>query len=507
MALTPEEELELLELEEQEYQDSLAKKPEVSKAQSAIRGATQGATLGFADELGGLVQRGLDYFGGVTDVNKKLAEQGFTGDIGPTSGKELYKEARDENRALDRAAQAANPMTYGASNVAGSLLTSFLPGSQLAKGTSALKAAGVGAGYGALQGAGNTEEIASMQALEDIASGAAIGGATGGAFQALANKFGKVRPGDVSNKIKGFAELQAAKAQGLERATRKKLGEEASKAVGRQGLDEGVLSMFASADEMIARNNAIKDAAVKSREAAYNVIDEAGASAFNPLDVASDIESKLGNFNRKSPLNAAKLGQLQNTLEAITLRGSDNIPMSEAQKLIQEIGQAAKFDQSRATPANEMAKNVYKMVRNAMDDAAQKGSETVNVPGLKEVIQKANRQYSIAKDADTLLANKFARDANKSIGLTDTITAVGSPVLLPAKKLWESYGNQTVALGFDKLGDMVKNNPQAFGKFQSVLQNAAQRGPQALGASHFILQQNSPEYREQLKQLQEGEEQ
>ena len=45
--------------------------------------------------------------------------------------------------------------------------------------------------------------------------------------------------------------------------------------------------------------------------------------------------------------------------------------------------------------------------------------------------------------------------------------------------------------------EQVKSNPQRFGKFAPVLQNAASRGPQGIAATHFILQ-NNPEYRKLL---------
>ena len=40
-------------------------------------------------------------------------------------------------------------------------------------------------------------------------------------------------------------------------------------------------------------------------------------------------------------------------------------------------------------------------------------------------------------------------------------------------------------------GDVTPNIPP---KYKQVLQQAQQRGPEALAAAHFVLQQNDPEY-------------
>ena len=71
--------------------------PEVSQGKAALLGASQGATMGFSDEIGAGVQSSADriqsllnrYTGLVdkspTQVSEELAGQGFAGDIGPTS--------------------------------------------------------------------------------------------------------------------------------------------------------------------------------------------------------------------------------------------------------------------------------------------------------------------------------------------------------------------------------------------------------------------------------------
>lgn len=477
---------------------NVPKESKTNMAQDFTRGAAQGLTLGTSDEIGGRIQQLLDYFGGVSDVNKQLADQGFTGDVGPTSSSEFYEKARDEQRVLDKEAKESSPKVYMAGNIIGSLLPSLTPLGLASKiGTSVPKAAGLGAGYGAAQAAGYSEEEG-LAMLPEIAGGALTGGFTGGVLQKLSNKVASLKPDDIAKYLGGKAEIQSAKALGLERATRKKLGEDLSKAVGRQGLDKKAISFGSSADDMIAVNKQIKKAAMDQRSAAYSAIDDLGASTVSPQKIVKGLDETLGDFNKLSPLNSAKLRQLDDIVEAVNQRGSGSISMKEAQKLIEEIDGAAKWDTAKPTPANKMAKAAYRYVRGAINEAAETASDKVDIPGLGDVVRKANREFSLAENTQELLANKFARDANKSIGITDTITAVGAPVLLPAKRLWESYGNQSLAIGLDNMSKLVKQNPQAFGKFSGVLSSAAKRGPQALGATHFVLQQQSPEYRKMI---------
>jgi hypothetical protein len=201
---------------------------EPSKLESGLRGAAQGATLGFADELAGGGEALGDVLG-LTNHNVDL------GDI-----LSAYQKHRDESRKAFKAAQEANPLTYGlgelgggvAGVVAGGGLASVLgkgalaaggaealgvgaeaagalgagaeavtAGEAAATGAKALstgqairEAALTGAKYGGIGGLGSSEadltkgEIGG--AARDVIEGAGMGGATGGTIQAVAPKIG-----------------------------------------------------------------------------------------------------------------------------------------------------------------------------------------------------------------------------------------------------------------------------------------------------------------------------
>ncbi len=171
---------------------------EITKTQSFARGAVQGASLGFADEL----------VGGLGAVSRKLAGAMGGADAGKTLG-QLYAEERDDSRQNFKAAEQANPWTYRGGQVAGSVATSAIPGGGtfgLGKAAASViggagKAASVGravtamgvnaAAQGAVEAAGSSEGKSAGEVLSDAGKGGAVGGGIGGAFGAA----GKLLPG------------------------------------------------------------------------------------------------------------------------------------------------------------------------------------------------------------------------------------------------------------------------------------------------------------------------
>lgn len=150
-----------------------------TQLQSLLKGLQQGATFGFGDEIAGATQTLADTLTGTSDVNKRLIEQGFKGDIGPTSATDVYKQGRNEARQDYSRAQSDNPKSYMGGEVLGTGLTAALPGPTVLKAKDALTGAVTGAGYGGLTGLGNSnrEDLAGI--AKDTATGALIGGTVG----------------------------------------------------------------------------------------------------------------------------------------------------------------------------------------------------------------------------------------------------------------------------------------------------------------------------------------
>jgi hypothetical protein len=108
----------------------------MERLKALLKGGQAGTTMGFSDELAGAIPAVMDKLGiagGITEQNKKLAEQGFTGDVGPTNPEDLYTQERDVERAELAKAQDEHPLAFNAGNMAGMGLTSAIPASLLAK--------------------------------------------------------------------------------------------------------------------------------------------------------------------------------------------------------------------------------------------------------------------------------------------------------------------------------------------------------------------------------------
>lgn len=142
-----------------------------TEVESALRGASQGASLGFADEaMGALGALGSKY------VNPQA------------SILDEYRRIRDEQRKKDETAKEANPTSYALGNAGGAIGSAFMPGLNAltgAKGIQTLgQAAKAGAKLGAIAGLGQSQadltEGDLSGAASDTAAGAGIGAVTGG---------------------------------------------------------------------------------------------------------------------------------------------------------------------------------------------------------------------------------------------------------------------------------------------------------------------------------------
>lgn len=529
-----------------------------SPLMSGVRKGLQGVTAGFSDEAAGIVEgagRALGFEG---------AGAGPIGDIklsddGPSLDWEIlrdaYKKARDKERQALKKDSKDNPGISATAEIAGAIaspLNNIMPGASLAK---------QGAVIGGVTGLGNSEADDLSGAGLDTLKGAGLGGVLGKVADE-ATPYIEKGVKKIGEGAGDLAERFAARALGAERGTIKKLGQGKVQDIGRYALDEGLLSPLASTDDVIARNMAKQAQGGQMMDEVYSAIDNAGASTFNPLDVASKVDESIGGFYR-SPINKGETNQLENTLESILMRGDKNIPLKEAQALKQEIGKVANWKNNLTiTDKEKMAREAYSIVSKAIDDAAETGAKSIGRDGLEEVLSSGKKLFGSSKGAEELLTNKLAREqGNKIMGLTDAITGGGAlgyggmtgdwetaGAIMLGKKGLEKYGAQTAALGLNKISksllkspqmlNLYQKNPQAFQslvqklesnanviqfpkaaerqdqtsvnkdlilqktqgtKYQKVLQDAAAKSEQSLAAAHFVLAGRDPIYRKTIE--------
>ena len=531
--------------EADDWQEVAVEQPKkfISPTESTLRGLAQGASLGFADEITG----GLEALSDVVLGPKTISDLGSQ-----------YAQRRDESRAAYDAAKEYNPKAYMGAEIGGAIGTAFVPG---LGALNAAKGAGLGTvmAKGALQGGltglgGSSADDVSEMAL-DTAKGTALGAGGGAAGYGLGKAVGGVADsladskvgqyllqkykdvsGSVANTLQDTAEWQGARALGLERGTRNKLTTQQTKDIGRQALDEGMLQyknlipFVGGTDKLVKANEAIKTGAMADRDAVYKLIDEAGASQFNPAEVSKKVMKKILSDRNENLLNPnykdtqELIERLRPEIENILSRGNDNIPMSEAQNLVSSIGEKSRFDKTRTNDTQKMLQDIYGVVRKEINSSAEQAGQILDNagptrlgqagapsgPGLRQTVEQANKKFSVAKNAEKLLKNKQAREeGNKFFGLTDAV--IGSNLdkmsagTVLVKKVAEKYGNQTAAVTTDKLSKFVRQSPEMLGKYRPILEKAIQRGGSAVAVTHHLLQQKDPEYRMKINGMDEEE--
>lgn len=201
--------------------------------QSALGGVLQGATMGFADELAGAGRALMD--------PEAIRRQGLL---------ESYKKQRDISRAKFAQEEQANPKSYLAGELGGSLATAPLTGPATLP-----KAMGLGAAYGLGKAEGSPLE----QAGEAV-TGAALGG-VGEKVIGAASPYikqglekGAASLSTLGEKAKSAAEPWAFSATGaMLKDWRKSNKYDQVHQIGRDLLDEGVVTGLASRSEISKR--------------------------------------------------------------------------------------------------------------------------------------------------------------------------------------------------------------------------------------------------------------
>lgn len=307
--------------------------PDVSQLEAAIRGGAQGLTFDFADEImaGGKAIT-EDMLAAITGKDAEISPRVQRDKEGRITNLEELKGNYDkylaEERAADLAAREAHPGTYYGTGVTAGIIPALLTGGATAAGkigTGLVKegvksatmregmkqAAKVGAGYGALSGAGVSEAETPQELLGDIATGTAMGAGLGVAMPVVGKaaskgieKVGKMggalldmapslRAGWDFGKKYGYATYE--KVQNLMEKNTRGLIDDINKSFNKLG-NEG--------KELSEKFNVTKDIRIaleEIREKAKYAATEADAKKYN--SVADEIES----FMLKEDKNLKKL--------------------------------------------------------------------------------------------------------------------------------------------------------------------------------------------------------
>ncbi|MCH5583105.1 hypothetical protein [Pseudomonas syringae] len=290
--------------------DPVKKLPDVGAGESFLRGAADGATFGFQDEI----LAGLD---AAVQPLIPVPENG--------SSAGTWRERYDENVANQRDLLKAGSDQHPVASIAGGLVGGIAPA--LATGglsTGATLAANVGRGaatgavYGGLYGTGSAEGDL-VERLPEAATGAALGAALGGAIPAVIGGAGKVVRGSANE-----TQARLTAQQGEIQAAR-----DAQAAANAAGGTADVVSDRAAAVQSVA------DAAMAPKSAQTAVVSDL-AQEVAPNQQILDAAERLGVKDQLIPSQYSRSQAYREIEQALaSIPGSSlNVQQKEASKAL-----------------------------------------------------------------------------------------------------------------------------------------------------------------------------
>lgn len=528
MALTDQEELELLELEAEEARAKAAgKAPEKPGIiESAGRGAAQGASLGFIDEAAGAGNQVKAY------LNRKMKERGLAGPAGMAveaasaaipgaipvaladmiaeggkSGSE-YIKGRDAWREADRTASEENPVAYGAGNLAGSAATMLIPG---ANAVTAGKMAALGgiAGLGATEADLTKGEIS--DAAEDAGTSALLGYGIGKGARALAPLAEKASTG-----LKNAATGAARRAIGYSKRFITKQGKERADEVARIMLDEGAIPWSGSAEETLKRIQEVADKSGSELGRVREALDKMGIAGVPRRQALKALSEMLP--TQKGGIYDDMTKHILKARETVAAHGKE-IPFGEAEELKTLLWKAGgKNDDIQREAFHGASRAIRKAAESKLDESAKmldymNPNRTDNITTAGYL--KNKKLYGAAADASDVALDKVNREAGNSFpSLRGTIAAgsrlgagdiMGAAGALGVTETALRRGAGFSANAANKIADYVKKSPKVFGKFAAPLTNALARSPETFAVTHYLLGQQDPEYQGIADKIQKGE--
>lgn len=446
-----------------------------SKSGAALSGFSQGASMGFADELGGVVGGGI---GAITNGARSMLKTGpghalvrslvggnasalpdaaidaLVDEASDTSleqvtgakpGQSAYDAVRNSMRSDDKRGSDAHPVIHGGAALAGALTTPIpLKGGVGVKiGGATLKPwagrALVGAGLGAATGAGTSEADTVGGVVGDAGGGALIGGIAAPLVGKATDKLG----GQFAKWLEERSRINALKAVGLEGGISnkaKRLGYENLTdlmSLGAKVRDEGdIIKPFRTPADAAKRLEGALQESANAKGAAVEELDKMAADLgegfnFNKLAQRADdaVRPELG-WDPLSRENAK--AALEMAGKASASRGGFGM----AEQVRRSMGKSIPWNApafGKALP--EEVANMRQVYGMTADEIAQQARDvearyllkqgkipTAEDLGASNQVSAMNKRISTLIDAQALANEQATRDAARgSFGLKDII--------------------------------------------------------------------------------------
>jgi soluble cytochrome b562 len=470
--------------------------------------------LGYLPQLQALAEPGLNSLMekiASTDLGSKLMDVPKDSKVDVESD---YVKRRDEAIRRQEKLKEENPMSYGAGTVGG-IITGGVAMQPLAGASAATRAGRIaqgvsqGGAMGFAMNPGDKEGEVDDTQLEDRLKNGGISALTSGLFTAGVEGASAAAKAS-GDYFKKLANEKAVKAAGAMKGDFKTMAPDKVQSMGRDLLDEKVVTPFARPKDIAERINEKQSALINDLT---NTIEKADAmgpinmetatpeqiAAFQKLRSTPEDIQKAAVENLKSKYKAAPeselapgFGKIQQWLEnRPDVMGAKD--MQEIKTSLNPFLDSRDFSQDLSGMPKEGLKSLRQTLRQGVEDKANAAADLLGESG--GTVRETNRKLGSLLGAEKLSENAMARDAaNRTIGLTDTMAGLGGAQAGPggpismvtglatggANKLLRSYGDPLAATGLDALANqlvkvprfakLAQDNPTAF---QAMISNMA----------------------------------
>lgn len=291
-------------------------------------------------------------------------------------------------------------------------------------------------------------------------------------------------------KLRGAAEQFAENATGATAAQANKFSDDA----GRELLNRGLVRFGDSAENIAQRTGAAMEGATDVLDTTLRELSEQGVNA-SADNVVSKLTKKIEAL-KLDPSQSGVVRKVQGLIDDIIETGRSSVPINEAEVTKRGFNKIA--GNWLDPEAGQAGKMVYGAYKNEVENAARKFS-----PEMADRFKESKKLYGLLAPINEA-AERRASQLNQSPigGLLDVASAgIGGAPAAIGRRLLSPRISSSLAVGADKLADIVSMSPQALGRYSKVLQDAAQRGGQSLAITNYVLQQSDPEYRKHINNL------
>ncbi len=276
---------------------------------------------------------------------------------------------------------------------------------------------------------------------------------------------------------------------------------------GRELLDRGIVEFGDNPAAIAEKAGAAQSAAGDAIQSALEQLDQQGVTASIP-NVVNVLQGKISEL-QKVPGNETIIARIKGDIGDLSQRAGLNQgpPSLEKAEIPLSTGEAAKRNYADsvnyASPVADQ-KAAYHTA-GAFRSEVERAAEAAD-PQIAQTFKSAKDTYGLlapVEEAAGKRANQL--DQHPMGGLGDMVAAgVGGAPGVVAKKALFPRISSSMAVSADWLSKKLQT-PEALGKYAKPLADAAARGGNALGVTHYLLQSIDPEYQKLMEKQGDNE--